>query len=89
MGENSYEVINADSSCTAAVRAWYDEKKFYHNEKIGEGKFADYGHYTQMISSLNTNVGCGYSDTTSNGQPKRDITCRFGPGGNVAGEALL
>ena len=30
------------------VEAWNDEKKNYHGEKIAEGDFKGYGHYTQV-----------------------------------------
>ena len=30
------------------VESWVNEKKNYHGEKIGEGNFASYGHYTHL-----------------------------------------
>ena len=32
-------------------RGWVNEQKDYHGEKIGEGNFEAYGHYTQVCSS--------------------------------------
>lgn len=37
---------SGDASLEDAVRAWLDEEKNYHGEKIGEGDFASFGHYS-------------------------------------------
>jgi uncharacterized protein YkwD len=32
---------------TNAAKGWMDEAKNYHGEKIGEGNFGSYGHYSK------------------------------------------
>ncbi|KAL9594395.1 MAG: hypothetical protein Q9219_007054 [cf. Caloplaca sp. 3 TL-2023] len=39
-----------------ASKMWVDERKNYHGQKIGEGDFGSYGHYTQV---------CGFCDLSS------------------------
>lgn len=39
---------SGDASLEDAVRAWLDEEKNYHGEKIGEGDFMSWGHYSKF-----------------------------------------
>lgn len=56
-GENLYAVYGpGDTSCKAAIDAWYYEKPIWENmvrqnpqTKVGDGPFTKYGHYTQVI----------------------------------------
>lgn len=50
-GENLY-MSSGDASLEDAVRAWLDEEKNYHGEKIGEGDFASFGHYSTFSFSF-------------------------------------
>ena len=53
-GENLYSVtLNGDLSCKAAIKAFFDEYSLYNNEKIGEGDYHKWGHFTQ-VRSLNS-----------------------------------
>ncbi|KAK3202730.1 hypothetical protein GRF29_154g553185 [Pseudopithomyces chartarum] len=54
-GENLF-MSSGDASLEDAVRAWLDEEKNYHGEKIGEGDFMSWGHYTQCMWNTTTNV---------------------------------
>ncbi|KAI4175602.1 MAG: hypothetical protein LQ343_001593 [Gyalolechia ehrenbergii] len=45
-GENLYW-SKPNGSMADASQGWVDEKKNYHGQKIGEGNFGSYGHYTQ------------------------------------------
>ncbi|KAI4117210.1 MAG: hypothetical protein LQ345_002507 [Seirophora villosa] len=45
-GENLYW-SKPNGSMAGASRGWVGEKKNYHGEKIGQGDFGSYGHYTQ------------------------------------------
>ncbi|KAL8855890.1 MAG: hypothetical protein Q9178_007455 [Gyalolechia marmorata] len=47
-GENLYW-SKPNGSLEAASKGWMDEKKNYHGQKIGEGDFGSYGHYTQSL----------------------------------------
>ncbi|KAI4270385.1 MAG: hypothetical protein L6R38_007138 [Xanthoria sp. 2 TBL-2021] len=37
-----------NGSVESGSQMWMNEKKDYHGEKIGEGNFGAYGHYTQV-----------------------------------------
>lgn len=45
-GENLYG-ISAGGSLKGAAQAWMNEKSKYKGEKIPQGDFAGYGHYSQ------------------------------------------
>ncbi|KAJ4351756.1 uncharacterized protein N0V89_007099 [Didymosphaeria variabile] len=45
-GENLF-MSSADASLADAVRAWLGEEANYHGEKIGEGDFGAWGHYSK------------------------------------------
>src|SRR5438876_222502 len=48
-GENLY-MSSGDASLTDATNAWLGEKPSYDGQKIPEGDFSSYGHYTQVGS---------------------------------------
>lgn len=60
IGENLY--ANSDISqatCVNAAKAWIAEKPAYvPGTPIGQGNFGGYGHYTQIVTSRVTQVGC-------------------------------
>jgi uncharacterized protein YkwD len=68
------------------VEAWVNEKKDYHGEKIGEGQFAKYGHYTQVIWPSTTKVGMATA-TGKNGH--QVIVGRYSPPGNFSGRTAF
>jgi uncharacterized protein YkwD len=37
---------------THAAQGWMNEAAKYHGEKIGEGNFSAYGHYSKLLSVL-------------------------------------
>jgi len=65
-----------------ASLAWGEEISAYHGQPIGQGRFADYGHYTQMIWEDTREVGLA----SARG---RDgcivVVARYLPAGNVIG----
>lgn len=46
-GENLF-MSSGNATLTDASRAWLAEKPNYHGEKIPDGNFGSYGHYTQV-----------------------------------------
>lgn len=52
-GENLYMTSPRLEPLKAAVEAWLSESKNYHGEKIGEGNFGSYGHYSEHHSTRN------------------------------------
>lgn len=64
-------------------KMWVDEKKNYSGQKIGEGDFGSYGHYTQVIWPSTTRVGLGMAKASDGGWY---IVGRYSPPGNVVGK---
>ncbi|KAF2233525.1 PR-1-like protein [Viridothelium virens] len=80
-GENLYwSSDNADFA--AAVNCWLDEKTAYQGEKIGEGNFGEWGHYSQCMWHSTTYVGMG----KAKGDKGTFIVARYDPKGNISGE---
>lgn len=48
-GENLYMQSGGDNPATAAANSWMGEVSNYHGEKIGEGDFGSYGHYSESF----------------------------------------
>lgn len=81
-GENIYW-SSFESTPKQVVNAWGTEKKYYHRKKIKESQVHKYGHYTQMVWSTTTFVGCGRAKC-KNGQ--EIWVCNYAPAGNIIGE---
>ena len=50
-GENLY-MSTGDATFDQAVQSWLDEEKSYGGEKIGEGNFAEWGHFCTFFDHL-------------------------------------
>ncbi|KAF7193458.1 Pathogenesis-related protein 1C [Pseudocercospora fuligena] len=72
-----------DCSFDRAVEMWLSEEKDYHGERIGEGNFMAYGHYTQAMWSSTTHIGMGRAKTSDGATFVVGI---YNPGGNMTGE---
>ena len=55
-GENLYSGTNGPKNCEPAISAFFNEYPLYHNEKIGEGNFMGYGHFTQVNCAFKHSV---------------------------------
>ncbi|KAI8896570.1 CAP domain-containing protein [Globomyces pollinis-pini] len=84
-GENLFQTTNGDMSCGAAIFAWMNEFSLYNGEPIGQGNFAGYGHFTQLISDRSTSVGCAAVQYPSGRNQKKVTVCEYEPAGNVVG----
>lgn len=49
-GENLYWT-SAGGTLADGSQSWVNERTAYHGEKIGEGNFESYGHYTQVCGA--------------------------------------
>ncbi|KAL8820648.1 MAG: hypothetical protein Q9223_001170 [Gallowayella weberi] len=81
-GENLYW-SKPNGSLEAASKGWVNEKKNYHGEKIGEGNFGSYGHYTQVIWPSTTAVGVALAHDDDGGV---FVVGRYSPPGNFSGK---
>ena len=68
------------------VTAWYNEIADYQYSSKGiicpkRGSKGPIGHFTQVMWSSTTHLGCGY--VTCDKGRSVSIVCQYGPGGNV------
>jgi len=83
-GENLAVSTNLDATDSAwAAKLWYEEIKFYN---FADPEYSsDVGHFTQMLWTDTTEVGCGAANGTcpwSNTQTCEYVTCRYSKPGN-------
>ncbi|KAH7673599.1 Cysteine-rich secretory protein-related protein [Dioscorea alata] len=74
----------ADYNAVDAVNLWVSEGQDYdyNSNTCAQGKVC--GHYTQVVWSSSTNIGCARVVCDNNGGIF--ITCNYNPAGNVIGE---
>lgn len=51
-GENLYWASASGNPHQDASQAWINERSNYHGQKIPEGNFASYGHYSKLQVSI-------------------------------------
>ncbi|KAL8850970.1 MAG: hypothetical protein Q9221_004053 [Calogaya cf. arnoldii] len=84
-GENIAASDGRSVTMTEISGSWGPkEKPYYHGEKIPEGDFYIYGHYTQIIWPTTTHVGIACARNTTQSQ-KWYFVARFSPPGNYPG----
>jgi len=70
-----------------AVSSWYGEKAAYLAEPnkttYTQEPAKEFRHYTQMVWSKTTKVGCGLATSASG---KNYVSCRYSPPGNINGQ---
>lgn len=70
---------------SASVDAWGSEREKYNFKKPGFSK--ETGHFTQLVWSNTTSVGCGRVNCNGeNGTPGWYVVCEYYPPGNVVGD---
>ncbi|KAI8424431.1 hypothetical protein MSG28_002925 [Choristoneura fumiferana] len=89
-GENLYWHVVRKPNVDQALDDWFDEYKDFTFDAI---KWEDFGgskqigHYTQMVWSESTHIGCGMSQSYDYGLWKEfTVVCNYGPPGNYIGE---
>ena len=83
---------SSDVDMNHVVRAWANEKAFYHFDTRGcdQGKMC--GHYTQVVWAKTKKVGCGISRCDSvavGGKTWKNaiiVVCDYSPAGNYRGQ---
>jgi len=78
VGENIYEG-SPKPTVTAVTDAWGDERNSYHLEDNSCDDVC--GHYTQIVWSDTTDVGCAWADCPDG----TFVACNYGPAGNLNG----
>ncbi|KAK7213849.1 hypothetical protein V2G26_021027 [Clonostachys chloroleuca] len=82
-GENLSKAPKSNTPLATGTSYWTNEKKNYHGEKIPQGNFASYGHYTQVMWKNTKKVGIA-SPRGANGYDY--IVAHYSPAGNVVGQ---
>lgn len=59
-GENLFAGMGKDYTFSDGVNSWLGEEKDYHGEKIGEGDFEKWGHYSEFIFPLHCPWGFSF-----------------------------
>lgn len=88
-GENLWTGTRGAYRYEEMARHWIDERRVFVNAPIPNvsrtGRFVDAGHYSQIVWSTTTRVGCALASN------RRDdyLVCRYSPAGNVWGRKAL
>lgn len=84
-GENLWMGSLDQFSYREMIGSWVNERRWFRRAAMprvsSTGRWADVGHYTQMIWNSTTDVGCAMAD---NGRDEY-LVCRYSPPGNVYG----
>ncbi len=88
-GENLWMGTKGAYEPEEMVQGWIDEGAQFTGgvfPKVSKtGNWADVGHYTQLIWSKTTQVGCGVASNNTDSY----LVCRYAPAGNWMGENPL
>jgi uncharacterized protein YkwD len=94
--ENGYwfgiPIPQGSFSTESLQQGWVSEKTQYNGEPVDSTNYLIFGHYTQMVWSSTTQVGCGTA-ITQEGVPPGAVgetvylVCRYSPAGNQFGQA--
>jgi hypothetical protein len=80
-GENLFSGTRDGYTVEAMVALWADEKHLLDGLRNWEDDFHAVGHYTQMVWSTTTHVGCAVAANAEEDY----LVCRYTPPGNVEG----
>ncbi|KMZ73295.1 Cysteine-rich secretory protein [Zostera marina] len=82
-GENLFWGMGKEFTAVDAVKAWVDEKQWYHYEdnSCDSGKMC--GHYTQVVWSNSVELGCARVQCANGAY---FITCNYNPPGNYVNQ---
>jgi hypothetical protein len=87
-GENLWMGTHARYSIERMATGWVNEKRIFRAgifpDVSTNGKWADVGHYTQMIWRGTRRVGCALEQ----GSAWDYLVCRYSPAGNVVGQRV-
>ncbi|MDO8946950.1 MAG: CAP domain-containing protein [Desulfocapsaceae bacterium] len=81
-GENIFIGTASYYRTSDAVKAWAKEKSHYRGGAIQGSRFANVGHYTQMVWRNTRQIGCATSLCRGN----LIVVCNYDPPGNFIGQ---
>jgi pathogenesis-related protein 1 len=91
-GENiAFVPHGSEDPVRRAVMLWVSEKQNWHGGVMSQDNFLNTGHYTQMVWSSTTQIGCGIATEITNypyqGSTWDYLVCQYAPPGNYMGQA--
>jgi hypothetical protein len=95
IGENTYMAYSigapVNQSVAAAMQFWAGEQQYYNYDTNSCAAGQQCGHYTQVVWSTTTHVGCGSALSSANGAEYVVWVCNYSPAGNLTinGQKLL
>ena len=90
-GTERENILSAPIGYSAAqmMQLWTDEKRHFKAGLFPDvsdtGNWSDVAHYTQMVWSTTTSIGCDYAP----GGGFNWVVCRYDPGGNKDGKPVI
>ena len=88
-GENLWTGTRGAYRYEEMAQHWIDEARVFVNHASPDfsttGDYRDAGHYTQIVWSRTTRVGCATTSSATDDY----LVCRYVPAGNVVGERAL
>ncbi|XP_014208029.1 ancylostoma secreted protein-like [Copidosoma floridanum] len=89
VGQNiAYQQTTGDVSSIPVedmVQAWYDEVQYFDGRTLQGISGKVVGHYTQMVWSGTTKIGCGAVKYKKADYNRFYLVCNYSPGGNIGG----
>jgi pathogenesis-related protein 1 len=82
-GENLFIGTASHYGTSDAVMAWAGEKTKYHGGPLQSSRWADAGHYTQMVWRDTLRIGCA----TAVCKGMLIVVCNYDPRGNYLGQS--
>jgi len=90
LGQNNWAHTMDPIDVMEGMKAWYEEKQWYHYDTLQCDSGQMCGHYTQLVWADSEEVGCGMAFCpylyNANLRNAHFLVCNYGPSGNWAGE---
>jgi uncharacterized protein YkwD len=86
-GENIAGFFTDPTEPRGGTSLWVAEKQNWQGGVLTEQNWYPTGHYTQMVWSSTTEIGCGAAPPGAGGPAWSTLVCQYNPPGNYIGQA--